>query len=201
MPDRETVFDDVLGERHRLDERRVGEAVYGPAPEPTPDVTLADLQDALTAGKILCYAQGFTMTAAAGVSFGWDLQLPSIARVWRAGCIIRSSMLDAMAQALTEDPTRNLILAPRFTAELALTEHAMHVRGKLAALLARDDDRRPRREIGRKHAAQTFDDGTGIPFGEQTQPADDRDVLAGKRTIGCRRRGTCEHRCGRPPIV
>jgi 6-phosphogluconate dehydrogenase len=102
----------------RLDERRAGEAVYGPAPEATPDVTLADLQDALTAGKILCYAQGFTMTAAAGASFGWDLQLPAIARVWRAGCIIRSSMLDAMAQALTEDPARNLILAPRFTAEI-----------------------------------------------------------------------------------
>jgi 6-phosphogluconate dehydrogenase len=102
----------------RLDERRAGEAVYGPAPEPTPGVTLADLQDALTAGKILCYAQGFTMTAAAGVAFGWDLQLPAIARVWRAGCIIRSSMLDAMAQALTEDPARNLILAPRFTAEI-----------------------------------------------------------------------------------
>lgn len=102
----------------RLDERRAGESVYGPAPEPTPDVTISDLQDALTAGKILCYAQGFTMTAAAGASFGWDLQLPAIARVWRAGCIIRSSMLDAMAQALTEDPARNLILAPRFMAEI-----------------------------------------------------------------------------------
>jgi 6-phosphogluconate dehydrogenase len=77
-----------------------------------------DLQDALTAGKILCYAQGFAMTAAAGPAFGWDLQLPAIARVWRAGCIIRSAMLDDMAQALTEDPARNLILAPRFSTQL-----------------------------------------------------------------------------------
>ena len=104
----------------RLDERKAGEAVYGPAPERLPAGMLseADLEAALTAGKILCYAQGFTMTAAAGPAFGWNLQLPAIARVWRAGCIIRSAMLDDMAQALTEDPARNLMLAPLFTAHL-----------------------------------------------------------------------------------
>lgn len=101
----------------QLVERRKGEAIYGPAPQLT-DLGLADLHDALTAGKILCYAQGFSMTAAAGPAFGWDLQLPAIARVWRAGCIIRSAMLDAMASALTEDPTRSLILAPSFSEDL-----------------------------------------------------------------------------------
>ncbi len=107
----------------RLDERRAGEAAYGPAPERLPSGLIAetDLEAALTAGKILCYAQGFTMIAAAGPAFGWDLQLPAIARVWRAGCIIRSAMLDDMAQALTEDPGRNLVLAPDFTAQLKRT--------------------------------------------------------------------------------
>lgn len=105
----------------RLDERKAGEAVYGPGPERLPHSLIAgtmDLQDALTAGKILCYAQGFAMTAAAGPAFGWDLQLPAIAKVWRAGCIIRSGMLDEMARALAEDPARNLILAPRFSTQL-----------------------------------------------------------------------------------
>jgi 6-phosphogluconate dehydrogenase len=113
----------------RLEERRAGEAAYGPAPERLPQGLLtggvADLEDALTAGKILCYAQGFTMTAAAGKAFGWDLRLPAIARVWRAGCIIRSVMLDQMAEALTEDPARNLILAPGFAAELKRTLPAL----------------------------------------------------------------------------
>jgi 6-phosphogluconate dehydrogenase len=117
------VIEAAVGARNvsaRLEERRVGEAVYGPAPErlPTGMITESDLEAALTAGKILCYSQGFSMTGAAGPVFGWDLQLPAIARVWRAGCIIRSAMLDDMAQALTEDPARNLILAPRFTAQL-----------------------------------------------------------------------------------
>ncbi len=103
----------------QLDERVAGEALFGPGPQAvTEGLGLPDLHDALLAGKILCYAQGFSMTAAAAPAFGWDLQLPSIARVWRAGCIIRSALLDAMARALAEDPARSLMLAPAFAAEL-----------------------------------------------------------------------------------
>lgn len=100
----------------RRDERAAGEALYGAAPQPLPEgaLTEADLEQALIAGKILCYAQGFAMMTAAGEGFGWALDMPAIARVWRAGCIIRSAMLNDMAQALAEDPGRNLILAPYF---------------------------------------------------------------------------------------
>lgn len=97
----------------RLEERQAGQARFGAAPGA---VTLeADaLEQALIAGKILCYAQGFTMIAGASDRFGWTLDLPEIARVWRAGCIIRSAMLNDMADALADDPARNLILAPLF---------------------------------------------------------------------------------------
>jgi 6-phosphogluconate dehydrogenase len=46
------------------------------------------------------------------------MELPRVARVWRAGCIIRSAMLNDMAAALAEDPGRNLILAPVFAERL-----------------------------------------------------------------------------------
>ncbi len=113
------VIEAAVGARNvsaRLVERRAGQDIYGPAPQrlPTDMISDANLEAALTAGKILCYAQGFAMTGAAGPAFGWDLQLPAIARVWRAGCIIRSAMLDDMAAALTEHPSRNLMLAPFF---------------------------------------------------------------------------------------
>lgn len=101
----------------RVDERKSGEARFGAAPQPL-DLELGQLEQALIAGKILCYAQGFAMIEAAGRSFGWQLDLPGIARVWRAGCIIRSAMLNDMATALTEDPARNLILAPFFADRL-----------------------------------------------------------------------------------
>ncbi|MBZ4021020.1 phosphogluconate dehydrogenase (NADP(+)-dependent, decarboxylating) [Rhodobacter sp. TJ_12] len=103
----------------RRAERAAGEALFGPAPQAlTAPLPLSDLEDALTAGKILCYAQGFAMMTAAGREFDWALDMPAIARVWRAGCIIRSDMLNDMAAALAEDPTRNLMLAPFFAEHL-----------------------------------------------------------------------------------
>ena len=88
-------------------------------------VALGDLEQALIAGKILCYAQGFAMMAAAGRDFGWALDMPGVARVWRAGCIIRSDMLNDMAEALADGPGRNLILAPGFAARLTDTLPAL----------------------------------------------------------------------------
>ncbi|TAG19287.1 MAG: NADP-dependent phosphogluconate dehydrogenase [Rhodobacterales bacterium] len=109
----------------RLEERAAGEAVFGPVDAGRLEISTEDLEHALIAGKILCYAQGFSMMSAAGAEFSWDLDMPAIARVWRAGCIIRSAMLNDMAEALAEDAGRNLILAPFF---------ANHLRASVPAL-------------------------------------------------------------------
>jgi len=100
-------------------ERAAGERVYGPAPQSlTGILSVDDLEQALIAGKILCYAQGFAMMTAAAAEFRWALDMPAIARVWRAGCIIRSAMLNDMATALAEVPGRNLILSDFFAGHL-----------------------------------------------------------------------------------
>lgn len=109
----------------RLEERLAGEAVFGAAPKAGADVTLAQLEQAMIAGKILCYAQGFALISAASKAFDWPMPLPEIARVWREGCIIRSSMLNDMATALTDDPARNLMLAPFFADHLKATHGAL----------------------------------------------------------------------------
>ncbi len=114
----------------RLGERQAGQAAFGAGPQAV-SLTVAELEGALMAGKILCYAQGFTMLDAASKTFGWGVPLPECAKVWRAGCIIRSDMLDHMAQALTEDPARNLILAPTFAA--LLKQHHGSLRKVVAA--------------------------------------------------------------------
>jgi 6-phosphogluconate dehydrogenase len=101
----------------RRGERAAGAALYGAAPTRA-EVSLEDLEQALIAGKILCYAQGFAMMTAAAGEFGWALDMPRVARVWRAGCIIRSAMLNDMAEALADDPARNLMLAPFFADHL-----------------------------------------------------------------------------------
>ncbi len=79
------------------------------------DEVLDDLELALFAGKVAAYAQGFAVMAAASKEFGWNLPMPTIARIWRAGCIIRSRLLDTMAEAFGKGSADiNLLMAPSF---------------------------------------------------------------------------------------
>ncbi|MEO5326101.1 NADP-dependent phosphogluconate dehydrogenase [Mesorhizobium sp. CC13] len=76
---------------------------------------LGDLELALFAGKIAAYAQGFAVMAGASKEFGWNLPMPTIAKIWRAGCIIRSQFLDTIAEAFGKaDQPTNLLMAPAF---------------------------------------------------------------------------------------
>ena len=78
---------------------------------------VADLEGALFAAKIGAYAQGFAVMAEASRQFGWNLPMPVIAKIWRAGCIIRSQFLDEITKAFTAMPdASNLIVTPAFAA-------------------------------------------------------------------------------------
>ncbi|UWQ21300.1 NADP-dependent phosphogluconate dehydrogenase [Jannaschia sp. W003] len=114
----------------RRAERAAGEALFGRGPQAVA-IDHATLEGALIAGKVLCYAQGFTMIAATGEAMGWDVDLPEVARIWREGCIIRSAMLDDMAAALSAHPGENLMRTP-FFADLLGRHH-----GALRTVVAR----------------------------------------------------------------
>lgn len=77
-----------------------------------------DVRKALYASKLVSYAQGFDMLTAAGSEYGWDLEMGTIASLWRAGCIIRADLLDTIMKAY-EAPAgqrpANLLLAEEFT--------------------------------------------------------------------------------------
>jgi 6-phosphogluconate dehydrogenase len=78
---------------------------------------LPDLELGLFAGKIAAYAQGFAVMNAASKEFGWRLPLPTIAKIWRAGCIIRSQFLGTIAEAFESGGgLDNLLMAPAFIA-------------------------------------------------------------------------------------
>lgn len=73
------------------------------------------LRDALYAAKIISYAQGFMLMAAAARRHGWKLNYGGIALIWRGGCIIRSAFLDDIRKAFAENPDlENLLLADFF---------------------------------------------------------------------------------------
>lgn len=100
-------------------QREAAEKVFGSTPGKiaADQAMLDDLELALFAAKIGAYAQGFAVMAEASKEFGWKLPMPVIAKIWRAGCIIRSQFLDEITSAFTDMPdAENLIMTPAFSA-------------------------------------------------------------------------------------
>jgi 6-phosphogluconate dehydrogenase len=84
-----------------------------------------DVRDALYASKIVAYAQGFEHLRAGSKEFGWNLDLGSLATIWRGGCIIRAQFLDRIKDAYADAPDLpNLMLAPFFQQALESSQRA-----------------------------------------------------------------------------
>jgi len=74
-----------------------------------------DVADALYCSKICSYAQGMAMLSAADKEFKFGLHLDEIARIWKAGCIIRAVFLDVIKKAFKDEPgLANLLMASSF---------------------------------------------------------------------------------------
>ncbi|MFI5385090.1 MAG: NADP-dependent phosphogluconate dehydrogenase [Fimbriimonadales bacterium] len=75
------------------------------------DKSLANLASALYCAVLITYAQGFAQLRTASEDYGFDLSLETVAKVWRAGCIIRSASLERIRAAYERTPSlRNLLL-------------------------------------------------------------------------------------------
>ena len=91
-----------------------------------------DLQSALIVWRILSYAQGFEILAAGSTEFNWSLDFARIAEIWRAGCIIRSTMLDDIATTFrSQRPAGHLALSDHFIP--MLTTHVAGLRRVVSA--------------------------------------------------------------------
>lgn len=76
-----------------------------------------DLEQALYASKIISYAQGFMLIREAAATYGWKLNNPAIALMWRGGCIIRSVFLGQITKAYREEPDLENLLFNKFFAD------------------------------------------------------------------------------------
>ncbi len=91
--------------------------IRGPVPKYTGSrQKLVDAaRDALYASKITSYAQGLALMQMASQEYGYDLNLRDIAKIWRAGCIIRAGLLNDIMAAYDRNPTLvNLLLDDHF---------------------------------------------------------------------------------------
>jgi len=68
-------------------------------------------ENALFASKIISYAQGMGLMRLASKEYDYNLNLSEIAKIWRAGCIIRANILTEIMAAYQREPDlQNLML-------------------------------------------------------------------------------------------
>ena len=73
------------------------------------------VRQALYFSKIVSYAQGFAQMKAASQEYGWTLNYGEIAKIFRAGCIIRAKFLQKITDAYSKNPDLdNLMLDDYF---------------------------------------------------------------------------------------
>ena len=68
---------------------------------------------------IITYAQGLHLLTDASKEYGYNLDISVIAKIWRAGCIIRAGLLADITEAFKVEPTLpNLLLSPNFVSKV-----------------------------------------------------------------------------------
>ena len=68
------------------------------------------LHDALYFATIISYAQGLAMLSRASGELHMDIPIPSVVKVWRGGCIIRSALLDVFKNVYQDADIKNILL-------------------------------------------------------------------------------------------
>lgn len=98
-------------------ERVLADELYSrPKPLEIPkEEMIAKAEQGLYFSFIISYAQGLHQLADASREYGYELDISVIAKIWRAGCIIRAGLLADIADAFTAKPDlANLLLSQAF---------------------------------------------------------------------------------------
>jgi 6-phosphogluconate dehydrogenase len=92
------------------------------------------LRHGLYAATIVTYAQGMAQLRAASSAHNYDLDLETVARIWRGGCIIRAALLERIRTAYKTNPDLpNLLLDPHLGREVESQQHALRAVVRAAA--------------------------------------------------------------------
>jgi len=99
-------------------EREEAEKIYA-GTGVKPNLTVENLESALFAAILLAYAQGLALIKVASDEYGYKTDLREVAKVWRAGCIIRSRSLEPIREAFERNPNlANLLLDAEYAKTL-----------------------------------------------------------------------------------
>ena len=123
---------------HR-DERKQAAELF----QPTPSTFNGDaqqaidfLQGALSAAFMMTYAQGMALLQEASRQYDYGLQLETVARIWRGGCIIRAALLEDLRAVYQRNPQlANPLLDPTLAKRLLQRQDQLRQTVVLAARL------------------------------------------------------------------
>lgn len=105
-------------------ERIKADELYDRPTPKTVDKTdfISKAEQALYFAFIITYAQGMHQLADASKEYGYELELGEIAKIWRAGCIIRAALLADITEAYrSNENLENLLLSPSFVEKVQET--------------------------------------------------------------------------------
>jgi len=109
------------------------------------EVFIQQVQDALYFATIISYAQGLALLHVASKELDMDIPMQEVVKVWRGGCIIRSSLLPVFYTAFQKNPQLpNLLLEGEICQLLSAKKqnmrnviiHAIHMGYPVAGLMA-----------------------------------------------------------------
>jgi 6-phosphogluconate dehydrogenase len=83
-----------------------------------------DVRDALWASKVVAYAQGLEMIRKASETYDWGVDIATVARIWRGGCIIRARLLAQISDEYAGSQLATLLVAPSIASGLGERQEA-----------------------------------------------------------------------------
>src|SRR5690606_6931224 len=105
-----------------LKQERVNASKVYPSPIKITGVSKEDIiqqaREALFLGTLISYAQGLALLFVASKEYDMEIPLPQVVKIWRGGCIIRSTLLEIFYQAYSSNPALSNILLDSHIAAL-----------------------------------------------------------------------------------
>jgi len=97
---------------YKKQREKAGHMLKGPSPrfEGERNPIIRQIKNALYAGMIITYAQGLALLAKASKTYQYNLNLETVARIWRGGCIIRAALLEDIRTAHKSNPSLENLL-------------------------------------------------------------------------------------------
>lgn len=95
------------------DERILASKLYPKSEIAKPENTelfVKEVGNALFLATLISYTQGLSLLVKASEEYHFEIPLKDVVKIWRGGCIIRSSLLETFYAAYTEDPNLSNIL-------------------------------------------------------------------------------------------